>query len=268
MSTFVVCHHSKLVAYLVATSLRLLHGRATPIHVIELEVEYVVPGLWCGVSTISHERVPNWTFLQLQILLQVLRPALVFVDSIHVRKGRSSGQRDTVEAVESTRGSYFGIIYDVHVVLDTLRQFLLNSPNTFLSGSRLPIQILRQNLDRQFGPDSIWMEFDDFGVHGLSTSPFPMANTCSARIQLSQNTPWPSSHSAFEIRNFIWFPLARIFQMGSGDNLPQCGENDTTGSVNHLYNYTAIARSDLMWALTVCGASLQRLKTMSLEPKL
>lgn len=268
MSTFVVCHHSKLVAYLVATSLRLLHGRATPIHVIELEIENVVPELWCGVSTISHERIPNWTFLQLRILFKVLRPALVFVDSIHVRKGRSSGQRDTVEAVESTRGSYFGIVYDVHAVLDTLRQFLLNSPNTFLSGSRLPIQILKQNFDRQFGPDSVWMEFDDFGVHGLTTAPFPMANTSSARVQLSQNTPWPSTNSAFEIRNFIWFPLARTFQMVSDDNLPHYGENDTKGSGNHTYNYTAIAHSDLMWALTVCGASLQRLKIMSLEPRL
>lgn len=275
MTTFVVSHVAPLVSYLTAVSLKLRYGRLTRLHVIE---HYRGPEtqrstIWCGVSTLSHERINEWEFLLLAVLGGVLREALLFVDSIHIKdplrqpNWTVESEKPNIRASESKIGKGFGIFYRPDVVLAALRLFLESSPNVSFSSMRGPLQPRDlESFKFSYGLDCIFVIFEQERCARPSHYTVPRSHgICTVNIESSSQ--YFNNHETKEIclPHTIWFPMYRAAAGLFTEALfVHSIEATQKLCVIHISSLTQVIDAatictylDLLWGLRACGYALQ-----------
>lgn len=277
MATFVVSHEAPLVSYLVAASIKLRYGRQARIHVIEhysgLRSPERMP--WCGVSTVSHERIAEWEFLLLTVLRGVLRDVLLFVESIHIKEPpRTPGwecdpDHSTIWAIESASRYAFGIFYRIDMLLATLRLFLQNASNVSFSSIKGPLRPQDvEALRLYFGTDCVFIKFEEANLGGSSPYGLNSHGVCSVNIARNHvNNHQTSKLKKMEdvyLPEAIWFPLYRASMGVFADAIFTHYVDASKPSklihispLSHEYDGNHICMHlDLLWGLRACGYAL------------
>lgn len=161
MPTVVVSHSQALAAYLVAASLRLYFpSRNFKIIVVESLDTNLTSQPYCGISTVSNQRLVHGEFFKNAFFRGVLQSALSFLGSIQIHSlGRTEHpdfpqNQHGIRATIGLPDQHIALLYHPQILLHRLRQSLLADPLvTFLSvPNRNAVSQVRADLYITFAP--------------------------------------------------------------------------------------------------------------------
>lgn len=266
MPTVIISHRLSLVGCLVAAALRLyFQARNLKIIVVESLDTSFTSQPFCGISTISNQRLAYNAFLQRAFFQGLLAPSLTFLESIQIHNSPLSrpefpNSQHKVLACLGLPAQFLALVYHPQVLLNSLRQSLSADPLiTFLSVlDRGAIAQLQGDCYINFSPGEYNNKTENLDLAAHSCL-FPMELRQQLVLLLLQQAPpmlWlPSFKASTQMFEAIFTSTA---------SSTRASLNIEVHSVNlNIHENSFASRYDLNHGIKACDYVLQLMESLA-----